>query len=175
MDLVEELFLLTPKGKEALTNSASRLEPKAKVLLALIERGAHSAETLQQRSKAALNEVTEALRALVRSGFVATATIPSVKSTPNMATTPTAASGSDKQFILKPGISPSHARFTLANFCLDEFGAEGQDMGDVIELCTDVPGLQRAVDDLKLKVEKRIPSRMSALVACVKEINDTDF
>jgi hypothetical protein len=175
MDLVEELFLLTPKGKEALASPASKLEPKVKLVLALIERGAHDAEALQQRSKAALNDVTEALRLLVRSGFVATATIPCVKSAPaQIQAAPSATAGADKQLILKPGISPSQARFTLANFCLDEFGAEGQDMGEVIELCTDVSGLQRTVNDIRLKLEKR-PDRIPALIACVKEINDTDF
>jgi hypothetical protein len=174
MDLVQELLLLTPKGKEALASPASKLESKAKLLLALIERGVNNTGALQQRSKAALDEVTEALRVLTRLGFVATATIPAVTSAP--AQPASAAPGSaDRELLLKPGISPSHARFTLANFCLDQFGADGQDMGDLIELCTDVPGLQRAVNDLLLKVNKRCPDRLPVLVACVKEINDTDF
>ena len=45
---------------------------------------------------------------------------------------------------LKAGISPSQARFALANFCLDQLGGEGQALATVIELCKDVASLQQA-------------------------------
>ena len=49
---------------------------------------------------------------------------------------------------LKAGISPSQARFALANFCLDQLGTEGQALATVIELCKDVASLQQALAEI---------------------------
>jgi hypothetical protein len=76
---------------------------------------------------------------------------------------------------LKSGVSPSQARFALSNFCLDQFGANGQDIADVLELCTDVASLQEALNTIQTEVRNRCPDRMPALVACVDEINQTAF
>jgi hypothetical protein len=76
---------------------------------------------------------------------------------------------------LKSGVSPSQARFALSNFCLDQFGTTGQDLADVLELCTGVDGLQEALNSIQTEVRKRCPDRMPALVACVEEINQTAF
>lgn len=76
---------------------------------------------------------------------------------------------------LKAGVSPSQARFALSNFCLDQFGTNGQDLADVLELCTDLPGLQEAVNTIQSEVRNRCPDRLPALVACVNEINETAF
>jgi hypothetical protein len=76
---------------------------------------------------------------------------------------------------LKAGISPSQARFALANFCLDQLGTEGQALATVIELCKDVASLQQALNDIQIEVDDRCPDRLPALVACVNEINETAF
>jgi hypothetical protein len=76
---------------------------------------------------------------------------------------------------LKLGVSPSQARFALANFCLDQFGADGQHLADVVDLCSDVTSLQEALNAISIEVHKRCPDRLSALAACVQEINETDF
>ncbi len=79
------------------------------------------------------------------------------------------------KFALKRGISPAQARFILSNFCLDHFGTGGQALADVIEWCNDLPTLQQAVNNVRSEVEKHIPDKLPALIACVKEINDTAF
>jgi hypothetical protein len=76
---------------------------------------------------------------------------------------------------LKAGISPSQARFALANFCLDQLGTEGQALATVIELCKDVASLQQALNDIQIEVDDRYPDRLPELVACVNEINETAF
>ena len=77
--------------------------------------------------------------------------------------------------ILKSGVSPSQTRFALSNFCLDQFGTKGQELADVVELCTDVTSLQEAVNSIQVEVHNRCPDRLSALVACISEINETAF
>ena len=79
------------------------------------------------------------------------------------------------RFALKRGISPSQARFILANFCLEEFGTGGQALAEMIDLCPDVASLQQAVNNVRSEVEKRVPERLSVLLGCVREINETDF
>ena len=76
---------------------------------------------------------------------------------------------------LKSGVSPSQARFALSNFCLDQFGTNGQDLADLLELCTDLAGLQEGLNAIQMEVHNRCPDRMPALVACVDEINQTAF
>jgi hypothetical protein len=70
----EDFLLLTPKGIEALRGGASKLDAIARNILSLIEHGSTSAETILQRSKSRRDEVIDALRLLLRNGFVATAT-----------------------------------------------------------------------------------------------------
>jgi hypothetical protein len=88
---------------------------------------------------------------------------------------PSIESSTSERLKLKPGISPAQARFMLANFCLDHFGPEGHDLGSAVELCADVPGLQMVLDNIRTEVKKLGPERRAALVACVREINDTDY
>jgi hypothetical protein len=76
---------------------------------------------------------------------------------------------------LKPGISPAQARFLLTDFCLDQFGADGQVLADAVEFCADVTSLQMALDNIRTEVKRLGPEGRAALVACVREINETDF
>jgi hypothetical protein len=79
------------------------------------------------------------------------------------------------QLQLKPGISPSQARLALSNFCLDQFGTDGQVLADMVDFCVDVDRLQEALDSIRTEVDNDCPDRLPALVACVREINETDF
>ena len=74
---------------------------------------------------------------------------------------------------LKAGISPSHTRFTLSNFCLNNFGADGQYMADLIDFCVDTNQLQEVLNTIREEVRNRFPDRLPTLVACVREANET--
>jgi len=76
---------------------------------------------------------------------------------------------------LKPGISPSQARFALSNFCLDTFGAAGQELAAVVEFCNNVSSLQLALDSIRSELKKSRPEKRPDLVAVVREINETDY
>jgi uncharacterized tellurite resistance protein B-like protein len=88
---------------------------------------------------------------------------------------PSAADTISERLRFKPGISPSQARFALSNFCLDVFGAAGQDLADVVEFCNDVSSLQMALDTIRSEIKKLHPERRPDLVAAVREINETDY
>jgi len=170
----EEFLSLTPKGIDALRGQSPKLDAISRSILSLIQQGSTSEEAVLQRSKSPRDVVIAALRLLLRDRFVASATSDRTgQSGANDAST--SAGSTNVRLSLKLGVSPSQARFTLANFCLDSFGASGQELGDVIDLCSDVFGLQQALNAIRAEVDKRCPDQLPALVACVKEINDTDF
>jgi hypothetical protein len=171
----EKYFLLTPKGTEELHGRSPKLDANARNILSLIEKGSASAETILQGSKAAQDEVIDGLRMLLSNKFVVTAT--SDGSTPLGAPDATAsvASSISERLRLKPGISPAQARFALSTFCLDQFGTKGQELADAVDFCTDVASLQMALDNIRSEVKNLCPERRPALVACFREINDTDF
>jgi hypothetical protein len=170
----EKFFLLTPKGIEELRARTPKLDSGARSILSLIDQGTSVAESILQRSKLTRDQVIEGLRVLLSNGFISTSTSDvSVEPTPEP--TPTVADSVSERLRLKPGISPSQARFALSNFCLDNFGTNGQDFADIVGFCTDVDSLQMALDNIRSEVKKLFPERRAALVACVREINETDF
>jgi hypothetical protein len=175
----EKYFLLTPKGVEELRGQAPKLNAGARNFLSLIEQGHSTAEVMLQRSKASRDDVIEGLRLLLSGGLISTATsdgsTPAATPASAPAPAPTVADSISERLRLKPGISPSQARFLLADFCLEQFGTAGKDLSDALEFCTDVPSLQLALDSIRTEVKKVCPERRPALVACVREINDTDY
>jgi len=74
---------------------------------------------------------------------------------------------------LKAGISLSHARFTLSNFCLNSFGADGQYLADLIDFCVEGHQLQEVLNVIRDEVLSRFPDRLPTLTACVREVNET--
>ena len=74
---------------------------------------------------------------------------------------------------LKVGISPSQTRFALSNFCLSNFGADGQYLADLIDFCVDTHQLQEALNTIREEVRSRFPERLPTLVACVRDANET--
>ena len=172
----EKFFLLTPKGTEELRSQTPKLDVIARGILSLIEQGTAVAESILQRSKFTRDEVIEGLRVLLSNGFISTSTSEGTVQAPPASTPAVSVADSvSERLRLKPGISPSQARFVLSNFCLDQFGTNGQDLADVVGFCTDVPSLQMALDNIRTEVKKLFPERRAALVACVREINETDF
>lgn len=172
----EKFFLLTPKGTEELRSQTPKLDVIARGILSLIEQGTTVAESILQRSKFTRDEVIEGLRVLLSNGFISTSTSEGTVQAPPASTPAVSVADSvSERLRLKPGISPSQARFVLSNFCLDQFGTNGQDLADVVGFCTDVASLQLALDNIRTEVKKLFPERRAALVACVREINETDF
>jgi hypothetical protein len=170
----EKFFLLTPKGTEELRGRTPKLDATARSILSLIDQGTIVAESILQRSKFTRDQVIEGLRVLLSSGFISTSTS-DVTVQPTPESTPSVADSVSERLRLKPGISPSQARFALSNFCLDQFGTNGQDLAEAVGFCTDVDSLQMALDNIRTEVKKLFPERRAALVACVREINETDF
>jgi hypothetical protein len=176
MKASEKFFLLTPKGTEELRSQTPKLDVIARGILSLIEQGTTVAESILQRSKFTRDEVIEGLRVLLSNGFISTSTSEGTVQAPPASTPAVSVADSvSERLRLKPGISPSQARFVLSNFCLDQFGTKGQDLADVVGFCTDVASLQMALDNIRTEVKKLFPERRAALVACVREINETDF
>jgi hypothetical protein len=170
----EKHLLVTPKGVEELRGRAHKLDAGAKNILSLIERGAGSPDAILQRSKAPREAVIDGLRWLISHGFVASGTGEGTTSH-GAHDAASVTSSISERLRLKPGISPAQARFLLTNFCLDQFGAQGQVLADAVEFCTDVTSLQMALDNIRTEVKRLGPNGRSALVACVREINETDF
>jgi hypothetical protein len=170
----EKYFLVTPKGVEELRGRAHKLDAGAKNILSLIEQGSTNPDAILQRSKAPRETVIDGLRWLVSHGFVATATSDGTASQ-GAHDAASVTSSISERLRLKPGISPAQARFLLTDFCLDQFGADGQVLADAVEFCTDVTSLQMALDNIRTEVKRLGPEGRAALVACVREINETDF
>ncbi len=170
----EKFFLVTPKGVEELRGRAHKLDAGAKNILSLIEQGSTNPDAILQRSKAPRETVIDGLRWLMSHGFVATGTSDGTPS-PGAHDAASVTSSISERLRLKPGISPAQARFLLTDFCLDQFGADGQVLANAVELCTDVTSLQMALDNIRTEVKRLGPEGRAALVACVREINETDF
>jgi hypothetical protein len=175
----EKPFVLTPKGVEELRSRAPKLDAHARSILTLIDQGANSPEAILHGSKSSHDDVINGLRSLLSKGFVVTGTEstsrPTSSNTAMSDPTPSIAGSTNERLKLKAGISPSQARFLLSNFALDQFGQDGKDLADVVEFCTDVPSLQMALDSIRTELKKLFPERRPLLVACVQEINETDF
>jgi hypothetical protein len=163
-----EKIQITPKGLDELRSRAPKLDVYTKIFLSLIDQGADTPDAIMRRSKATREQVADGLRLLMSNKLVETG--------PGSAEgTPSVADSISERLRFKPGISPSQARFALSNFCLDVFGAAGQDLADVVEFCNDVSNLQMALDTIRSEIKKLHPERRPDLVAVVREINETDY
>jgi hypothetical protein len=169
---VREKLQITPRGVEELRSRTSKLDVRARLFLALIEQGFSTVDSLVQRSKATREQVADGLRLLMSNKLVETGT---VSGSSSGETSPSVADSISERLRFKPGVSPSQARFALSNFCLDIFGAAGQDLADVVEFCNDVTSLQMALDTIRSEIKKLHPEKRPDLVAVVREINETDY
>jgi hypothetical protein len=167
----EQILILTSKGTEELRNHASQLDVSAKNTLALIAQGCNTADAILQRSMFPHNTVVDGLRRLLTKKLVVMADEEPAARAGGAAGS---ARSSRRELRLKFGISPSQARFALSNFCMDEFGTDGQYLVDAVSLCNDVMSLQEVLNSIRSEIDERFPARLPVLVACVREINETD-
>jgi hypothetical protein len=167
----EQILILTSKGTEELRNHASQLDVSVKNTLALIAQGCNTADAILQRSMFPHNTVVEGLRRLLTKKLVVIADEEPATRAGGVAGP---ARPSRRELRLNFGISPSQARFALSNFCMDEFGTDGQYLVDAVSLCNDVMSLQEVLNSVRTEIDERLPGRMPALVACIREINETD-
>ncbi len=166
----EQVLILTSKGSEELRKHAFQLDVSARNILSLIEQGCKTADAILQRSMFPHNTVVDGLRRLLTNKFVVIAD-----------DEPAGRGGSAgpgrsgrRDLRLNFGVSPSQARFALSNFCMDEFGTEGQYLVDAVSLCNDIMSLQEALNSIRSEIDERLPERLSALAACIRELNETD-
>jgi hypothetical protein len=167
----EQILILTAKGAEELRNHASQLEASARNILSLIEQGCRTTDAILQRSMFPHNSVVDGLRRLLTNKFVAMA---DDEPAPRSGGSADPVRSGRRDLRLNFGISPSQARFALANFCMDEFGTDGQYLVDSVSLCNDVMSLQEVLNSIRAEVTERLANRLPALIACVREINETD-
>jgi hypothetical protein len=167
----DQILILTSKGTEELRNHAFQLDVSARNILSLIDQGCKTSDAILQRSMFPHNTVVDGLRRLLTNKFVAFA---EDEAASRAGGSPSTGRPGRRDLRLNFGISPSQARFALANFCMDEFGTEGQFLVDAVGLCTDIMSLQEVLNSIRSEIEERLPGRMPALVACVRELNETD-
>lgn len=74
---------------------------------------------------------------------------------------------------LAPGVSLAQARFTLADFCLDQFGARSQALVDAINAGGDLRAIQGALNRVATEVKEHRRDALEKLLECVREINAT--
>jgi len=86
---------------------------------------------------------------------------------------PVPGAGSGDPMRLETGVSLAQARFTLSEFCLNQFGVGGQELVDAVNRCREVVGLQKVLTLIRTEVINHHRERMPALVACVRDINET--
>jgi hypothetical protein len=167
----EQVLILTAKGTEELHRHAFQLDVTARNILSLIEQGCKTSDAILQRSMFPHNSVVDGLRRLLTNKFVAIADDEPPSRSGGAADSGRAAR---RELRLNFGISPSQARFALSNFCMDEFGTDGQYLVDAVSLCTDVMSLQEVLNSIRAEVAERFADRLPALAVCVREINETD-
>jgi hypothetical protein len=167
----EQVLILTAKGTEELRNHASKLDASARNTLSLIEQGCKTTDAILQRSMFPHNSVVDGLRRLLTNKFVA---MSDDEPASRAGGSVDSARAARRELRLNFGISPSQARFALSNFCMDEFGTEGQYLVDAVSLCSDVMSLQEVLNSIRAEVDERFANRLPALITCVREINETD-
>ena len=74
---------------------------------------------------------------------------------------------------LESGVSLAQARFALSEFCLNQFGVQGQEFVDTVNRCRDVAGAQKVLNSIRTELLTRHGDRLPLLLACVREINET--
>src|SRR6201996_714932 len=166
----DQILVLTSKGIEELRNHAFQLDVSARNILSLIEQGCKTSDAILQRSMFPHNTVVDSLRRLLTNKFVAFAEEESTA----RAGAPSTGRPGRRDLRLNFGISPSQVRFALSNFCMDEFGTDGQYLVDAVSLCSDIMSLQEVLNSIRAEIEEQLPARMPALIACIRELNDTD-
>ncbi len=74
---------------------------------------------------------------------------------------------------LLPAVSLAQARFTLSDFCLDQFGARSQPLVDAVNASADVRAVQGVLNRIAKEVKEHQRDALEKLLECVREINST--
>jgi hypothetical protein len=192
-------FALTAKGVEELALRTHRLDNRLRNILFLIQKGTPTIEAILHNSIFPHEEVIENLRGLLKERFVelvgglspapAPSSAPPRPRTVGGSSLPETAEGATDPgaALIRPpvqaagptlpslncGISMSQARFLLCDFCLDQFGTDAQPLLDAIEDAANVAELQRVLDGFAAQMRKHLKHKLPALMAKVREINET--
>jgi len=164
----EQFLFLTPKGTEELRSRAHKLDVTARNILYLIQLGSTTAEAILQRTIFPRDAVIDKLRRLLGNKFVAVAPGNGVLHSAAPLEQPHL-----EQPHLEAGVSLSQARFSLSDFCLEQFGTQGRGLVDAVSLALDVAGLQQVLSRIRVEVQNRRPDRLTMLSDCVRDINKT--
>jgi hypothetical protein len=164
----EQFLFLTPKGTEELRSRAHKLDVTARNILYLIQLGSTTAEAILQRTIFPRDAVIDKLRRLLGNKFVAVAPGNGVLHGAAPLERPHL-----EQPHLEAGVSLSQARFSLSDFCLEQFGTQGRGLVDAVSLALDVAGLQQVLSRIRVEVQNRRPDRLTMLADCVRDINKT--
>jgi hypothetical protein len=164
----EQFLFLTPKGTEELRSRAHKLDVTARNILYLIQLGSTTAEAILQRTIFPRDAVIDKLRRLLGNKFVAVAPGNGVLHGAAPLEQPHL-----EQPHLEAAVSLSQARFSLSDFCLEQFGTQGRGLVDAVSLALDVAGLQQVLSRIRVEVQNRRPDRLTMLSDCVRDINKT--
>jgi hypothetical protein len=164
----EQFLFLTPKGTEELRSRAHKLDVTARNILYLIQLGSTTAEAILQRTIFPRDAVIDKLRRLLGNKFVAVAPGNGVLHGAAPLEQPHL-----EQPHLEAAVSLSQARFSLSDFCLEQFGTQGRGLVDAVSLALDVAGLQQVLSRIHVEVQNRRPDRLTKLADCVRDINKT--
>jgi hypothetical protein len=164
----EQFLFLTPKGTEELRSRAHKLDVTARNILYLIQLGSTTAEAILQRTIFPRDAVIDKLRRLLGNKFVAVAPGNGVLHSAAPLEQPHL-----EQPHLEAGVSLSQARFSLSDFCLEQFGTQGRGLVNAVSLALDVAGLQQVLSRIRVEVQNRRPDRLTMLADCVRDINKT--
>jgi hypothetical protein len=100
---------------------------------------------------------------------------PAPRSAPPRGATPAAAPArpAPAPLHLAPGVSLAQARFALADFCLDQFGARSQALVDAANAGGDLRAIQAVLNRIATEVKENRRDSLEKLLECVREINAT--
>lgn len=169
---------LTQKGEDELKRRVYKLGMKKRSLLILLEKP-QTIEHVLKRTVLPADEFEAEVQSLVSEGFlisdVAMGAPPSRG--PASVAPPAAATAatqpSSTEFYIDEEIILSEAKFLLTDFCVDSFGTASQAFVDQIRACSKTQDFVGCFARTLAEAKRRCPEHVPALLALVKEINDT--
>jgi hypothetical protein len=150
-----------------------KLGMKKRSLLILLEKP-QTIEHVMKRTVLPADEFEAEVQSLVNEGFlVADVAIGAPPSQGPASIAPPAAQPSSTEFYIDEEIILSEAKFLLTDFCVDSFGTASQTFVDQIRACSKTQDFVGCFARTLAEAKRRCPEHVPALLALVKEINDT--
>lgn len=167
---------LTQKGADEVKTRTHKLNIKSRSILLLLERP----QTIQYvlgKVMFPLEDLMEALTALVREGFVQIAgaggATVNIHTAPKAAHRPSAPVDGSFSIQLHEDIVYSEARFLLINYCVDTFGTKSQSFVDSLGLCKTVAHFSQCVKQIFDFTKDQYPQHLGEFQSVVQEVNKT--